>query len=73
MQCVPEFHDSFYQGASIPLMFSYVIFETTRADVCAVPIDETDLSLHPRAEYYKIYSRRVISHAGDALFIPKGW
>ncbi|PWA62871.1 2-oxoglutarate (2OG) and Fe(II)-dependent oxygenase superfamily protein [Artemisia annua] len=39
----------------------------------AVPIDEIDLSLHPRAEHSKKYSQRVILHAGDALFIPEGW
>nr|GEY10033.1 2-oxoglutarate (2OG) and Fe(II)-dependent oxygenase superfamily protein [Tanacetum cinerariifolium] len=39
----------------------------------AVPIDDIDLSLHPRAEDSKKYSQRVILHAGDALFIPEGW
>lgn len=38
-----------------------------------VPIDEHDLSLHPRAEHLKKYSQRVTLHAGDALFIPEGW
>ncbi|GJZ38840.1 2-oxoglutarate (2OG) and Fe(II)-dependent oxygenase superfamily protein, partial [Tanacetum coccineum] len=39
----------------------------------AVPIDDIDLSLHPRAEDSKKYSQRVILNAGDALFIPEGW
>ncbi|XP_024965622.1 uncharacterized protein LOC112505831 isoform X1 [Cynara cardunculus var. scolymus] len=39
----------------------------------AVPMDEPDISLHPRAEHSKKYVQRVILHAGDALFIPEGW
>ncbi|XP_023734930.1 lysine-specific demethylase JMJ31 isoform X1 [Lactuca sativa] len=38
-----------------------------------VPMDEPDLSLHPRAEHLKKYSQRVILNSGDALFIPEGW
>ncbi|KAJ9547749.1 hypothetical protein OSB04_020292, partial [Centaurea solstitialis] len=39
----------------------------------AVPMDEVDLSLHPRSEHLKKYVQRVILNAGDALFIPEGW
>ncbi|MQM16086.1 hypothetical protein Taro_049041 [Colocasia esculenta] len=39
----------------------------------SVDIQNSDLSLHPRAKYSMDYSQKAILHAGDALFIPEGW
>ncbi|XP_021280558.1 uncharacterized protein LOC110413877 [Herrania umbratica] len=39
----------------------------------SVALENPDFSVHPRAKYCMQYSKKVILHAGDALFIPEGW
>ncbi|KAG6438282.1 hypothetical protein SASPL_103219 [Salvia splendens] len=39
----------------------------------AIPLENTNFSLYPRAKSIVEYSRKVTLHAGDALFIPEGW
>ncbi|XP_057800981.1 lysine-specific demethylase JMJ31 isoform X2 [Salvia miltiorrhiza] len=39
----------------------------------AIPLENTNFSLYPRAKSIDKYSRKVTLHAGDALFIPEGW
>ncbi|EOX94632.1 2-oxoglutarate and Fe(II)-dependent oxygenase superfamily protein, putative isoform 2 [Theobroma cacao] len=39
----------------------------------SVALENPDFSVHPRAKYSMQYSKKVILHAGDALFIPEGW
>ncbi|KAL1547193.1 hypothetical protein AAHA92_23699 [Salvia divinorum] len=39
----------------------------------AIPLENTNFSLYPRAKSIDEYSRKVTLHAGDALFIPEGW
>ncbi|XP_051142098.1 lysine-specific demethylase JMJ31 isoform X2 [Andrographis paniculata] len=39
----------------------------------AVPLENPDFSLYPRAKSMYEYSQNVVLHAGDALFIPEGW
>ncbi|GER24872.1 2-oxoglutarate (2OG) and Fe(II)-dependent oxygenase superfamily protein [Striga asiatica] len=39
----------------------------------AIPLENTNFSLYPRAKLMDEYSQKVILHAGDAVFIPEGW
>ncbi|KAL6500527.1 hypothetical protein OROHE_025893 [Orobanche hederae] len=39
----------------------------------AIPLENTNFSLYPRAKLLDEYSQKVILHAGDAVFIPEGW
>ncbi|KAL7112987.1 hypothetical protein ACP275_04G035400 [Erythranthe tilingii] len=39
----------------------------------AIPLDNINFSLYPRAKSMDEYSQKVTLHAGDALFIPEGW
>ncbi|GFQ07460.1 tRNA wybutosine-synthesizing protein 5 [Phtheirospermum japonicum] len=39
----------------------------------AIPLENTDFSLYPRAKSIDEHSQKVILHAGDAVFIPEGW
>ncbi|CAA0828067.1 2-oxoglutarate (2OG) and Fe(II)-dependent oxygenase superfamily protein [Striga hermonthica] len=39
----------------------------------AIPLENTNFSLYPRAMSMDQYSQKVILHAGDAVFIPEGW
>ncbi|PIN18449.1 Phosphatidylserine-specific receptor PtdSerR, contains JmjC domain [Handroanthus impetiginosus] len=39
----------------------------------AIPLENPNFSLYPRAKSIDEYSQKVILHAGDALFIPEGW
>ncbi|KAI3449687.1 hypothetical protein Pfo_006352 [Paulownia fortunei] len=39
----------------------------------AIPLENTNFSLYPRAKSIDEYSQKVILHAGDAVFIPEGW
>ncbi|KAH6812891.1 2-oxoglutarate and oxygenase superfamily protein [Perilla frutescens var. frutescens] len=39
----------------------------------AIPLENTNFSLYPRAKSIDEYSQKVTLHAGDAVFIPEGW
>ncbi|KAL3644909.1 hypothetical protein CASFOL_010089 [Castilleja foliolosa] len=39
----------------------------------AIPLENIDFSLYPRAKSIDEHSQKVILHAGDAVFIPEGW
>ncbi|KAK6141573.1 hypothetical protein DH2020_024674 [Rehmannia glutinosa] len=39
----------------------------------AIPLENINFSLYPRAKSIYEYSQKVILHAGDAVFIPEGW
>ncbi|KZV42011.1 hypothetical protein F511_14325 [Dorcoceras hygrometricum] len=39
----------------------------------AIPLENPDFRIYPRAKNLDEYSQKVILHAGDALFIPEGW
>ena len=42
------------------------------SDHSSVTLEESDFSIHPRAEHSMKHSQKVILHARDALFIPEG-
>lgn len=39
----------------------------------AIPLENTNFSLYPRAKSIDEYSQKVFLHAGDSVFIPEGW
>ncbi|KAL6505166.1 hypothetical protein OROGR_024983 [Orobanche gracilis] len=39
----------------------------------AIPLENINFSLYPRAKLVDEHSQKVILHAGDAVFIPEGW
>ncbi|XP_011079921.1 uncharacterized protein LOC105163313 [Sesamum indicum] len=39
----------------------------------AIPLENPNFDLYPRAKSIDEYSQKVTLHAGDALFIPEGW
>ncbi|KAK6260032.1 hypothetical protein SCA6_014506 [Theobroma cacao] len=74
LQCIHDLLISLvlWPPSASPMLYPMPIYGEA-SNHSSVALENPDFSVHPRAKYSMQYSKKVILHAGDALFIPEGW